>query len=153
MQFDSFGNLTPYQIFEIDITSFELFFVAKFGHSKTRRKIFTEYQNYVIQLHKLIGSDFYQWINGSFVTEKLHPNDLDIVTFIDFKIYEEKIFELQKINSQDLKRENSIDAYFVKVYPEEHPNYFITKFDISEWTHLFSSNRKKENKGFIKIKF
>jgi len=61
MQFDNKGNLYPFEIFEIDLSDFELFFVTKFGHSKSRKIIFNQYQNYLIELHKILNSNFEQW--------------------------------------------------------------------------------------------
>ena len=67
--------------------------------------------------------------------------------WIDHEAYLSKEMELRKIRRSFSK----VDAYFVKVYPEEHPKRFITIYDQKEWLFLFSSDRKSRPKGFLQI--
>ena len=96
-----------------------------------------------------------------YLIKKSHPNDIDFVSFVDFKIVEDK----EKLLDKQFRRQgvknfygNQIDAYICSVYPENHQKAFYTKSDVLEWQNQFSytrPNRNKENfsKGFIKIKF
>ena len=62
-----------------------------------RRRLFDEYLNYIIFLKQFELGNFFQWIDGSFVSTKSKPNDIDIVTFIDFKIHEKYFKEITNL--------------------------------------------------------
>jgi len=55
-----------------------------------RRAIFEEYLALVEALRNLEIGPFFQWINGSCVTQKAHPRDLDVVTFVNFGNFQGK---------------------------------------------------------------
>ena len=105
-------------------------------------------------------SDFIQWVDGSFVSNKENPNDIDFVNLIDFDIYKknEQIIE-SKFRKYGAKNHyKRIDAYAVKVYPEGHSKETITNFDLVYWQNWFTKtkkNRMKRNfpKGFIELRF
>jgi hypothetical protein len=151
MQFDEFGNLIPYKIIEIDLGTFE----QKFVWNEHRKMLFDEYVNLIVELKNLGINNFFQWINGSFVTQKEKPNDIDIVTFIDFRLHEQKHQALQ-----DLKRKfENLDTYYVKIYPQNHKLHKIYEIDRKEWIFQFSLSRKdtrtgkSKSKGFVQINF
>ena len=159
MEFDSQGNLFPYKVIEIDLEEFEKLFITNFPNSESRNRLFQNYLAYIQKIKNEIDSTFYQWIDGSFVTSKLNPNDIDLVTFLNFEIYENSLPKLTDFQGDKLKKEQNLDCYFVKEYPIEHKNYeVITKYDSVEWFHLFSKTRvhrngKRYSKGIIQINF
>src|SRR3954452_15377682 len=57
-------------------------FVDPFGGSASRMAIFTGWRMHRESLQNVVPG-MYQWIDGSFVTSKLDPGDIDVVTFID----------------------------------------------------------------------
>ncbi len=85
MEFDELGFLSPYKLIETDLETFESVFVSNFKNSDTRKKVFQNYLSYIHDFKNQISNNFYQWIDGSFVTSKLNPNDIDIVTFLNLK--------------------------------------------------------------------
>lgn len=96
MNFDTFGNLLPYEIIHIDSTRFETIFVDNFSISTSRRSIFNNYLAFTEVLKNNLQTPFYQWIDGSFVTSKQNPNDIDIVTFIPYLEYEKTLVNYKK---------------------------------------------------------
>ena len=82
-------------------------------------------------LSRLLAQDFYQWIDGSFVTNKKTPNDIDVVTIISHLDYEnnKKLLE-QKYASSGARLNYNVDAYIVVNYPESHKKAFFTKSDL-----------------------
>jgi hypothetical protein len=88
MNFDNFGHLTPYEIIEIDLKTFQCDFVDKMANAIHRNKLFQNYLNYTNDLCKIVSKQYFQWINGSFVTLKNTPRDIDIVSFIDYRFIE-----------------------------------------------------------------
>ena len=159
MEFDPQGNLFPHKVIEIDLEEFEKLFITNFPNSESRNRLFQNYLAYIQKIKNEIDSTFYQWIDGSFVTSKLNPNDIDLVTFINFEFYENNLSKLTDLQGHNLKKEQNLDCYFVKEYPIEHKNYeIITKYDSVEWFHLFSKTRvnrngKRYSKGIIQINF
>jgi hypothetical protein len=151
MEFDENGYLKPYKITEIDIITFEQTFVW----NDDRKKLFDEYLNYIIFLKEFDLGNFSQWIDGSFISKKPKPNDIDIVTFIQYEKYDLYFKEIAKLQKQF----RGLDTYFVKVFPENHPSEFIYKLDKTEWDFQFSFSRinpktgKSSKKGFVQINF
>ena len=88
MTYDFRGNLTPYDITQFSFETFVEHFVDEFEDSTTRKLIFEQYQRYLLDIRTMITDDFVQWIDGSFVSRKTNPNDIDVVTFLDFDVYE-----------------------------------------------------------------
>jgi hypothetical protein len=102
------------------------------------------------------------WIDGSFVETKKHrPNDIDFVSFIYYKLYENLLQLIVTRFEKDGAKKfygKLLDAYVVPVYPDNHSQIFITKEEELYWLHLFNKTRynkegKRYMKGFIKIIF
>ena len=145
LTFDEDGYLTPDEPIEVDFETF----IREFVINEHRADIFTEYRQMLTDLSSLSPGAFYQWINGSFVTRKARPKDIDVATFLSQQIYD----EFEPLFRELRLKYPKVDAYFVKVYPEGHPRGFITEFDQIEWRHLFSTDRRRRRKGFIHINF
>lgn len=88
LSFDIRGNLEPYQKIEIEFEELKNYFSDRFENSVTRKAIFDSYAKYLIDFQKEVTPNFVQWIDGSFITNKENPNDIDFVNLIDFDIYE-----------------------------------------------------------------
>ncbi len=78
LNFDIRGNLKPYEIIEISLDMLKATFVDSFDKDSTRHELFSNYEAYMADLDKLITKDFYQWIDGSFISNKKNPKDIDI---------------------------------------------------------------------------
>lgn len=154
MDFDNYGHLVPYDIIDTDLAAFERIFVTDFTHSSTRSGIFEAYLNYLSDLKQIIGGGFYQWIDGSFTTLKRNPNDIDLVTFVDFGTYQRYEKQLEEVRKIRFRRGNKIDGYFVKCYPETHHQRQLFEFDRLQWQFDFGrSFVNKREKGIIQINF
>jgi hypothetical protein len=115
--------------------------------------LFEAYSVFLAKLQGLELGSFRQWVNGSFTTKKAQPNDIDVVTFIDFTSFEQHETVLQEWYRN--RRQGKIDCYFVRIYPEGHRNYFLTQSDTLQFWHDFTKDYKKksEKKGFIQLNF
>ena len=152
MIFDNNGNLYPHQILQTDLQEFEAIFVTPFVNSGTRNNLFEVYLKHTFNLRTVIGNNFYQWIDGSFVTQKQNPNDIDVVTFIDWQVHEYIEKELTVWRRSINKK--MLDCYFVKVYPSTHSSYFLYENDALQWQFQFGYNtRTRKNKGFVQLNF
>ncbi len=154
IQFNEQGYLVPAAVIETDLRTFEQAFLF----NEHRQSIFQEYRLFLEALDNLGITTFYQWLNGSFATLKANPNDLDVVTFLNFNSYQKYENELYTLKQTFKNRR--IDAYFVAVYPENHPDYSLFLNYDYDFLHKFTRDFKKElrlktklKKGFIKIHF
>lgn len=151
LQFDENGYLTPYGPIESNLETLE----EVFAQSQHRQKLFEEYLSFVETLKSLELGSFFQWVNGSFVTRKPVPKDIDVVTFVDYRNFPEK----EAVLKQSLFKTKILDCYFTIFYPEKHPLHNLFKMDKAEWLYLYATTRrniktgKMGNKGFIQLNF
>ncbi len=94
--------------------------------------------------------DFYQWVDGSYVTKKSNPQDIDIINFVDFEIYESIIIKSEELKNNFIKDKFNLDTHFIAIYPESHPKYFFFKSDSAYWNDWFSKTNPKHDRRKIK---
>lgn len=154
--FDENGNL-PNGIINSSLLEFKDNFIITFKDSSTRPEIFKGYLRYC---DKLLPLDIAikQWINGSFTTNKVNPNDIDFVTHIDalkvdgnFEI-QTKLSEIR--NTDETRKEFLCDVYFIPLYPQQESElYQHTVNRINYWRKWFGHDRNMNPKGIIELKF
>ena len=151
------GFIFPNEKINVDLATLKTVFVDNFPNSTTRKTLYDNYLRYIDDFSKQITPNFTQWINGSFVTLKENPNDIDFVTFIDVDIYEKcnsVIDNFWTISTYDI----GLDAYIVKTFPQNQDEYITQTIRYTnEWfdrfnTSRFDENGKKHLKGFFEIK-
>ena len=144
-EFNQFCNLIPGNT-PILCTFNNLF--ESFAWNEYRRLLLVELHSFISDVKILLPDDTKIWVDGSFITNKILPNDIDLVIFVNTSVYQENYYLLKKIR---IKYSN-IDAYFVEVFPKDHKKYQYGELDKIEFLHLFSKDRKRRNKGFIELK-
>lgn len=159
LKFDIRGNLTPYEKVDLNLDDFQGNYVDAFDSISSRKNIFENYTQYIQDFKNEITPNFKQWVNGSFVTNRSNPKDIDIVNLIDFEIVEEKydLIKSKFINREALKN-YKIDAYLIRIYPKDHKEHFKTVSDLLYWEHWFGHTKKNRakkrfQKGFIELSF
>ena len=158
--FDEHGYLIKH--YDLNISQFKELFVDKWSReTSTRYAIFEIFEKYLTDFQTTITPDFDMWIDGSFVTQKSNPQDIDFVSFIDHTIYDEKEQlldnQFRKYGAKNFYGQ-LIDAYICVVHPSNHEKAIITQSDERYWLNQFSYTKpnrqnKKYSKGFIKMKF
>jgi hypothetical protein len=96
---------------------------------------------------------FYQWIDGSFITNKRDPRDIDFITFLDFEIYRKNEKEISKLLNLRYDKANATDGYFIEVFSGGHKSFNNFQMDKIEWLHTFGTSRTNQNKGIIQLNF
>jgi hypothetical protein len=156
LSFTENGFLIPNLAIEVTISVLYDQFVQSFPNSQTRIHLFNEWIKYNKLLRSEIGQDFVQWVDGSFVTLKQNPRDIDLVSFIPYQLYERHYHVLDNLWTDNWEKEG-LDVYFVKVYPESHPAFDTeTKRDWEQWTTHYSLTKpdnafRQHPKGFLTI--
>jgi hypothetical protein len=158
MEFDLIGHLSPYTVNSTTFDHFESFFVALFPSNSSRHQIFEGYKRYIKQLKDILNSGFYQWVDGSFVTDKMNPNDIDVVTFVDADLLIKNEKKLLHLIAPESKLIYRVDAAFVGIYPMNHKLRMVTDWDIAFWKDFYGNTRpdalkKQMPKGFIQLNF
>lgn len=140
LTFNSKGLLRPTTNIISTLEEFRNQFVK--NKSTRRQELFESYLKYSEALQKVVKMNLLQWINGSYVTELTeNPNDIDLVTFIDYSIID--------------KIEKQLDQF---KYPENHPLYPYYYGDRLYWMDRFTKTRRDRNgnkfdKGFIELTY
>ncbi len=127
--------------------------VTNFPLSTTREPI-------MIGLERLIGElegrsvSTEVWIDGSFVTEKINPKDVDVVLCTDSRVYDEGTDQqrsiLHTVNA-NLKKVLGCDSYLFLEYPQGHPLYEEGQRLREYWLWQFGISRSDEPKGIAVV--
>nr|WP_165784097.1 hypothetical protein [Leptospira levettii] len=128
--------------------------VESFPTSTTRMEIFKGFQNYskILSNAKLAGEI---WANGSFLTEKEDPTDIDVVFRTSGEYYDsvsqverDKIDQVLRNYSTDLK----CDSYHFYQYSQFHPLFSVGQQMRSYWLGQWGFSRGFIPKGIALIK-
>lgn len=130
--------------------------VAPFALSTTRQTIWENLVALVGRFERVgLHCDF--WLDGSYVTKKLNPNDLDIVARLPEHVYNEPlnsdvVRELEWFDS-DAPCDLSLDTYHFPDSAPGSPLHDVTRERFSYWEDLFSTGRDgTTEKGIIVLR-
>ncbi|HRH59485.1 MAG TPA: hypothetical protein PL045_02895 [Chitinophagaceae bacterium] len=141
--FDRKGNPKPAGIVKTTLSDFKSFFVDAFHSSVTRLIIYDKWQDYISDFKREISPAFTQWINGSYTTNKINPNDIDLVNLVE---YTEELNDnsalLNFLTVGSSKRLYKVDGYLVPIYEEEDPRHSLTKQQLNYWKNWFGHDRQ-----------
>ncbi|MDA9415715.1 hypothetical protein XH81_12805 [Bradyrhizobium sp. CCBAU 25360] len=140
-----------------DKEEFEALFVTSFPHSPTRKWIFDGYKQHCKEIVDLVGA-CEQFLDGSFVTSKNDPGDVDLVMFIDATVvdalpHEKQQALMQLVAGPDTKAKYLCDAYFCPVYPDGHPMSEPARAKRKYWMGEFGYDRSDVPKGIVHVRF
>ena len=156
LNFDNRGNLKPYSSIPSSINEMMKYFVGDIK-SETRKANFDKYIRYSADLKKHAGGfDLKQWVDGSFVTKKANPKDIDVVTFLNQKQIEKLGLFINDYKMEGAYNLYGIDAYIIEVYEPKNKYHSYTIGDTAYWHTLFATTRKNRagkeyKKGFLDI--
>lgn len=153
LTFDENGYLTPPGVIKADLEALE----KTFATNEHRRWLFVKLLSL---LEKLILQDIGDhivlfWVNGSFVTQKDMPKDIDVVVFIRHEAFRNYLPLLRGLQSQ---YRGTIDFYFEPSYPDGHKFQAVFEVLKNDWQQLYSHSRRHPatmriyRKGFLEIK-
>lgn len=155
-QFLSNGNLAP-GIHTYKMQEFENQFVTAFTSSKSRTVIFQNFNMWLEQLLSVLPPR-YIWLDGSYLTQKVDPNDIDLVVFY----YPEDIQSQQEASEiqhliNNVSRTLSCDAYLCLSFEHWTPQQLAAfpnqnhKIMQTYWMGQFCFDRMREPKGIVQM--
>jgi len=160
--FNERGHL-PSGLHKTNIEDFKTRFVDDVPDSETRPEIFSGYKNYCNDLLKL-DITMKQWLDGGFTTNKINPNDLDVVSHVDaLKINNNKytldqfrrlFIDKTHSNRVRLNSKYKCDPFAITIYPPGHKYYDFSLRDIKYWSDWFGHDTRisgKPSKGLIEL--
>lgn len=157
IHFDKHGYLLPPEIIEISLADFERYFVLDLADRGRRVEIFEIYLRYLSELYEVVGKEFFQLVNGSFTTKKELPGDIDLTTFVDYRICRDCEDEIIGIGNK-WENERLIDCYIIPLSYQGHPRFIQSQLAYEYWRSLYSLSKPNEKgqsypKGILKINF
>lgn len=90
INFDTNGNVIPYEILEVSKKEF----IDTFIFNRHRWGMYAEYITFCRLLEEMGAKNYFQLIDGSFTTKKEYPKDIDIVTFVDADFFNKNAVKL-----------------------------------------------------------
>ncbi len=95
------------------------------------------------------------WVDGSFLTQKVNPEDVDVVLCMQGDMYdngtEEQRRTIEVVANVDLKPPLHCDSYVFFEYPESHPLYWDGQWGRAYWIKQFGFSRVEDRKGMAVI--
>lgn len=153
--FDTAGNLPPGR-HEVTEEEIDERLVRAFTTSTTRTAIFQYWRQHRAALGELVAVRC-QWLDGSFVTDKTDPADVDIVTVIDGPSFDRlpahrRMLVASLIGGHYTEDFWSCDAYPVVAYPEDHVGHSKFRIARERWEDYFGHDRGGSATGFLVVR-
>lgn len=154
VNFDSNGNLSPYDKLEFNLIKLKETFVNDFPSSSTRQQLFEGLNRYRDELFNEINLKIIQWLGGSFITKKLDPLDIDLANLIPFNdkmdLNIERLIPFMTVGgSVDIY---GIDGYLIPIYMSGDERFENTQLRLKYFSDWFGHDRNDNQKGFVEIK-
>jgi hypothetical protein len=128
--------------------------VDGFPLSNTRATIMNGLEQVVQELESFeVAGEI--WIDGSFMTQKIDPEDVDVLLRVDSALYDGGSPELRKaiddFDSAQLKHRYHCDSYVWREYPVGHSLHNESEWDRAYWIRQFGFSRGDDYKGIVTI--
>lgn len=156
LKFDHRGHLVPYGAIDSTLEEVEEVFVTAFNEPK-RDFLWQQFSQYLADLKTICGDvQLTIWINGSFVTRKKAPGDIDLTIHIPQSVRHKSARSLQALETPESIKNYYADCYFLEVVPAQHPQISHYQGLYAYWLNHYTKTRPGRNgtrhdKGFIQI--
>lgn len=128
--------------------------VTAFPLSKTRSQIMDGLEKLVelLRSEAIIGD---LWVDGSFLTQKLDPEDVDLVVCVESSLYENGTTAQQNLLDllvvADMKADYFCDAYLLYQYSKDDALYGRGEWLRAYWIKQFGFSRGVDMKGMALV--
>lgn len=127
----------------------------RFSLSSTRRRIMRNLATLVEGL-RAVGVSGSLWVDGSFLTEKMDPEDVDLLLYMEDRIYQ-SFTAAQKDDirwlddNREIKDEYDCDCHIHFSYPPGDPRYDFGQLMHSYWHRQYGMDEFFEMKGIAVV--
>lgn len=128
--------------------------VRDFPSSTTRDEIMSGLETLVSTLAKVqVPTEV--WVDGSFVTQKVDPEDVDVVLSMQGEAYnngtQEQRDMVDTVRRVDLKSPLRCHSFVFFEWSESHPLYWKGQWDRAYWIRQFGFSRGSHYKGIASL--
>lgn len=134
----------------ISICRLKKLVVEQFPESGSRRSLFRKLVA-TFKKFRALGLSCEVWLDGSFLTRKLDPKDVDFTCVFEGEAIDSLPLQLQPRFENlclELKADELLDFSRVAKYPIGNPNYEFSVDNMAFWEKQWSTARSGEHKGF-----
>lgn len=110
----------------------------------------------VVQILIAVGIVGHMWVDGSFLTQKIDPEDVDLLLRISLELYENATSEQMSTiewfaQGEQPKTDYHCDCYIWVEIPPGHPAYIDSEERREYWTRQYGLSRRNEHKGIAVV--
>lgn len=151
-----FAPLLPYGFHDYRLDDLRGLCVNGFPGSITRAAIMDGFESVLGEINAT-GIKVDVWVNGSFLTQKFNPEDVDFAVRCEEAVWRAADIRqksiLRCVNETDLKPQYKCDAYaFTEYAPNPGSGHGQWEWDRAYWLKQFGFSRKEERKGLAVLK-
>ena len=151
---DDYPPLLKLGFHKMDLPAVRNLCVTRFPQSVTRLSIMTGLEEVVSRLNQS-GLTLDIWIDGSFLTEKLNPDDSDIAVRFHGEEYDAADASQKAVldwaAQTDLVAQYKCDCYPFPEYAVRHPLYDHGQWRRAYWLNKFGHDRQDQAKGLAVV--
>lgn len=151
------NGLLPVGRHTVTVDQFREHFVDAFPESKSRGRLFRRWQQHRESLTSMIAVRS-QWIDGSFVTSKADPGDIDLVSFMDGATYDGlapglREMVLALVAGDSTRGFWSMDSYPVFEFDAGHRAAVASASQTDYWHQWWQRSRTEDGivKGYLEV--
>jgi hypothetical protein len=146
----------PNGVHETTAREVEQRLVQAFPASMTRRELHSGWRDRREEIADLIAIES-EWVDGSFVSSKRDPGDVDVVTFVDGTVYDNlPTGETKRLDELFLRVRTKLrlgcDGFVVPVRQPGHLLRPVYEAQLLYWHRTWSHDRDGREKGFLDVK-
>lgn len=150
------NGLLPTGLVKVSAEQVHEHFVAPFTTSRNRQRLYNQWLLHRRAIVSIVPIER-QWLNGSYVTGKVDPSDIDVVTFIDGEALnaldapQQAI--LEELTAGHTTRDRwGVDSFLVPTYPEGHPDRALARKVEGSWQTMWTNVKGSAlTKGFLEV--
>jgi len=147
-----FPPLLPVGFHDMLLPALRVLCVGRFPLSSTRARLMSGIEAMCGSLSAaLIPTSV--WIDGSFMTQKIDPADVDLAVRFPYAALPNPGAEQQAVFARIARKQFAgCDSYFFVEYPDGHPQHALGDMMRAYWQRQFGFSRRDEFKGVAVIR-
>lgn len=155
MDKEEYPPLLEIGMHEMSLVELRKLCVEAFPLSHTRENVMSAFEALYNALSGQ-GIESEVWVDGSFLTKKINPDDSDIVVKLMSSAYDSLTNDqqevLDRVSKQKFCVQSRCDSYFFIEYPKNHDLHWVGEDSKAYWLKQFGFSRQKQTKGFALLK-